>query len=44
VTEGSPGSDLPEPGLFFYYSYLLENRFFFVTAPAKKQLGKKKTG
>jgi len=44
VIEGSPGSELPEPGLFFYSRTSLEKRFFFVNAPAKKQLGKKKTG
>jgi hypothetical protein len=44
VTEGSPGSELPEPELLFFVRTSLEIRFFFVTAPAKKKPGKKKTG
>jgi len=31
-------------GTAFFCSHLPEKRFFFVTAPAKKHLGKKKTG
>ena len=34
----------PEPELLFFVRTSLEIRFFFVTAPAKKKPGKKKTG
>jgi hypothetical protein len=38
------GSEFPEPDCFFFIRTSLETRFFFVTAPAKKKPGKKKTG
>jgi hypothetical protein len=33
-----------EPGPVFFIRTSLEKRLFFVTAPAKKKPGKKKTG
>jgi len=44
VIEGSPRFRTAGTGTVFFVRTSLEKRFFFVNAPAKKQLGKKKTG